>query len=234
MRCTCTSFTGRAEERLSFDVQRDVAIRLGYTAHPGLKDVERFMKHSFLIAKDVGDLTAILCADLEARHEKGKAVLNRPACPAEPASVGPAQGRWAQDFNDEQYPHQPSPNPKVFERDPINLIRIFHLAQNHNLAFHPDAMRIASHSLKLINKELRDNEEANQLFFEILTAKKNVEIVLRRMNEVGVLGRFNLDFGQIVSMMQFNMYHHYTVDEHLLRCIGILAEIERRRPIRTI
>ena len=46
------------------------------------------------------------------------------------------------------------------------------------------------------------------------------------MNEVGVLGRFVPDFGQVVSMMQFNMYHHYTVDEHLLRCIGVLNEIE--------
>src|SRR5262249_38601013 len=54
------------------------------------------------------------------------------------------------------------------------------------------------------------------------------EIVLRRMNETGVLGRFVPDFGRVVAMMQFNMYHHYTVDEHLLRCIGVLAEIERR------
>ena len=47
------------------------------------------------------------------------------------------------------------------------------------------------------------------------------------MNEAGVLGRFVPDFGKIVSMMQFNMYHHYTVDEHLIRAIGVLAEIER-------
>ena len=49
------------------------------------------------------------------------------------------------------------------------------------------------------------------------------------MNEAGVLGRFVRAFGRIVAMMQFNMYHHYTVDEHLLRCIGILADIEARR-----
>src|SRR5262249_16880352 len=57
-------------------------------------------------------------------------------------------------------------------------------------------------------------------------AKNDAEVVLRRMNETGVLGRFIPDFGRIVSMLQFNMYHHYTVDEHLLRCIGVLAEIE--------
>ena len=110
--------------------------------------------------------------------------------------------------------------------DPVNLIRIFHLALKHKLAFHPDAMREATRSLKLIDKDVREDEEANQLFLEILTAKIDAEIVLRRMNEVGVLGRFVPDFGHVVSMMQFNMYHHYTVDEHLLRCIGVLAEIE--------
>ena len=47
------------------------------------------------------------------------------------------------------------------------------------------------------------------------------------MNEAGVLGRFVPDFGKIVAMMQFNMYHHYTVDEHLIRAIGVLAEIDR-------
>ena len=69
--------TGRAEERLSFDIQREIAVRLGYTEHPGLKDVERFMKHYFLIAKDVGDLTAILCAALEDRQAKPAPVLSR-------------------------------------------------------------------------------------------------------------------------------------------------------------
>src|ERR1700733_9269296 len=61
---------------------------------------------------------------------------------------------------------------------------------------------------------------------EILTSD-DAEIVLRRMNEAGGLGRFIRTFGKIVAMMQFNMYHHYTVDEHLLRCIGVLEEIER-------
>src|SRR6185437_15672844 len=99
-------------------------------------------------------------------------------------------------------------------------------AQKHNLAFHPDAMRAITRSLKLIDGELRDDEEANALFLEILTSKNDPETVLRGMNEVGVLGRFVPDFGKIVAMMQFNMYHHYTVDEHLLRCIGVLADIE--------
>ena len=116
--------------------------------------------------------------------------------------------------------------PDVFKHDPVNLIRIFRLAQKNNLAFHPDAMRTVTRSLKLINTQLRENPEANRLFMEILTSN-DAEIVLRRMNETGVLGHFIRAFGSIVSMMQFNMYHHYTVDEHLLRCVGYLQEIER-------
>jgi [protein-PII] uridylyltransferase len=223
VRCHMHFLAGRAEERLSFDIQRDIAIRLGYTAHPGLKDVERFMKHYFLIAKDVGDLTAILCAALESRHAIGVPALNRWVARLRPRRRhAPIPGTpFVIDNNRINIA-----NEKAFQRDPVNLIRIFHTALKRKLAFHPDAMRIATHSLKLIDRSVRDDEEANRLFIEILTAREDAEIVLRRMNEVGVLGAFVGDFGRVVSMMQFNMYHHYTVDEHLLRCIGVLAEIE--------
>src|SRR5258705_12696348 len=116
--------------------------------------------------------------------------------------------------------------PDLFKQGPVNLIRIFRLAQKNNLAFHPDAMRTVTRSLKLVNAQLRENPEANRLFMEILTSN-DAEVVLRRMNETGVLGHFIRAFGKIVSMMQFNMYHHYTVDEHLLRCVGYLQDIER-------
>ncbi|HEX4554957.1 MAG TPA: [protein-PII] uridylyltransferase, partial [Xanthobacteraceae bacterium] len=223
VRCHMHFVTGRAEERVSFDLQRDIAVRLGYTSHPGMRDVERFMKHYFLIAKDVGDLTAIMCAELEASQAKDVPMLNRVVArfrrrPKRPLLEG-------KDFTVDHNRINVA-NPKVFQRDPVNLIRIFHIAQRNSLAFHPDAMRLATRSLKLIDKSVREDPEANRLFLDILTAKNDTEIVLRRMNETGVLGRFIPDFGRIVSMMQFNMYHHYTVDEHLLRCIGVLAEIE--------
>ena len=224
VRCHMHFLMGRAEERLSFDIQREIAVRLGYTEHPGLQDVERFMKHYFLIAKDVGDLTAILCAELEDSHAKSVPVLSRVM-----ARLRPVKRRKlaeSEDFIvDKNRIRLAQAN--VFKRDPVNLIRIFYLAQKHNLAFHPDAMRAITRSLKLIDAKLRENEEANELFVDILTSKNDPETVLRRMNEAGVLGHFVPAFGKIVAMMQFNMYHHYTVDEHLLRCIGVLAEIDR-------
>ena len=64
------------------------------------------------------------------------------------------------------------------------------MAQKYNLAFHPDAMRAITRSLKLVDAKLRANEEANALFLDILTSKNDPETVLRRMNEAGVLGQF--------------------------------------------
>lgn len=224
VRCNLHFYSGRAEERLSFDLQREIAIRLGYTSHPGMQDVERFMKHYFLVAKEVGNLTAILCAKLEDQQAKPAPVLSRMMARLRPTPVKrrvPDSDDFIVDNNRINVAA-----PDVFKHDPVNLIRIFRLAQKNNLAFHPDAMRDVTRSLSLINAQMRENSEANRLFMEILTSD-NAEIVLRRMNETGVLGHFIRAFGKIVSMMQFNMYHHYTVDEHLIRCVGFLQEIER-------
>ena len=223
VRCHLHFLTGRPEERLSFDVQREMAVRLGYTSHPGMKDVERFMKHYFLVAKDVGDLTMIFCAALEEENAKPTPLLNR---------FFPFGSRrrhrkitGSSDFVVE-HDRINMASPEVFARDPVNLIRIFHLADKHNLAFHPDAMKQVTRSLKLIDTRLREDPEANRLFLELVASRNQPEVVLRRMNEAGVLGRFVPDFGKVVAMMQFNMYHHYTVDEHLIRSIGVLSEID--------
>ena len=226
VRCHLHFLTGRAEERLSFDVQREMAERLGYTEHPGQRDVERFMKHYFLVAKEVGDLTAILSAALEARHDKPvpglKGMVGR-------LRMGSKRTRLKEtpDFVIDNERLNVA-DEAAFERAPINLIRMFHIADKRDLAFHPDALRLAARSLFLIDAKLREDVEANRLFLEVLCSRNAPETVLRRMNEVGVLGRFLPEFGKVVAMMQFNMYHHYTVDEHLLRCIGILSEIERK------
>ncbi|HEX2255401.1 MAG TPA: [protein-PII] uridylyltransferase [Afifellaceae bacterium] len=222
VRCHLHFLTGRPEERLWFDLQPEIARRLGYQRHPGLKAVERFMKHYFLVAKDVGDLTRIVCAALEERAAKTTPMLNR-------FLLGLTSRRrrlpGTTDFVVENHRINVA-DAEVFKRDPVNLIRIFHLAGRSNMAFHPDAMRLVTRSLKLIGRELRADREANRLFLEILTSGHQPELVLRRMNEAGVLGRFVPDFGRVVAMMQFNMYHHFTVDEHLLQAIGFLARLD--------
>jgi [protein-PII] uridylyltransferase len=225
VRCHLHFLARRPEERLSFDIQRKLAERLGFSDRKGLSGVERFMKRYFLVAKDVGDLTAIVCAALEARQAKHRPVLDRVfgSFRRRPKGIaGYPQFRMDGDrltVKDEA----------VFQNNPIDMIRLFHLADKLNVAIHPDATRLVARSLKLVDAKLRQEPEANQLFVDILTSRRSPETVLRRMNEAGVLGRFVPEFGKIVAMMQFNMYHHYTVDEHLLRSIGVLTGIDAGR-----
>ncbi len=223
VRCHMHFHTGKAEERLSFDIQREIALRLGYRETPGMSGVERFMKHYFLVAKDVGDLTRILCSALEEVQAKDVPGLNRIF-----SSFARRRKKIA-GFPDFIIEHRRIniADDQAFVRDPVNLVRLFHLVDRLGLEFHPDAMRAVTRSLRLIGPELRHDPEANRLFIEIMSSENNPELALRRMNEAGVLGRFVPDFGKIVAMMQFNMYHHYTVDEHLLRCIGVLSGIEK-------
>ena len=224
VRCHMHFVTGKAEERLHFELQRDVAARLNYHDTPGLSFVERFMKHYFLVAKDVGDLTRIVCAALEEEQAKHVPGFNR-------LFSGFTKRKrklpGTTDFiidND----RITIANDKVFEKDPLNLVRLFWFADRHGLEYHPDAMQLLSRSLKLVNRDLRRNPEGNALFMDVLTGR-DPELHLRRMNEAGLLGKLIPDFRKIVAMMQFSMYHHYTVDEHLLRCIGVLSSIEQGR-----
>jgi [protein-PII] uridylyltransferase len=189
-----------------------------------MQDVERFMKHYFLVAKDVGDLTGIFCAALEEQVGNPVPRLTRMV-----ATLTRRKRRPIKDHADFfiDYDRINVADDDAFENDSVNLIRLFHLADRHDLELHPDALKLARRSLALIDGDLRDDKEANRLFREILTSRNAPEVVLRRMNETGVLGRFVPEFGRVVAMMQFNLYHHYTVDEHLIRCIGVAAEIER-------
>jgi [protein-PII] uridylyltransferase len=222
VRCHMHFETGKAEERLHFDIQREIADRLGYTSHPGLSAVERFMKHYFLVAKDVGDLTRIFCAALEEEQAKYVPGFNRIFLTF---SRRKRKLAGTGDFVIDNHRINIA-DEQVFERDPVNLLRLFWFADRHGLEFHPDAIKLVTRSLKLVDRTLRRDREANRLFMDILTSHRNAELNLRRMNEAGLLGKLIPDFGKIVAMMQFSMYHHYTVDEHLLRCIGILSEIE--------
>ena len=225
VRCHMHFLTGKAEERLSFDIQREIAEALGYHSRPGLSAVERFMKHYFLVAKDVGDLTRILCAALEDQQAKSipglTGVISRFTHRTRkiPGSVEFVEDRGRITLADAD----------VFKHDPVSIIRLFHVADINGLEFHPDALKRVTRSLALIDNALRENDEANRLFMSILTSKRDPALILRRMNEAGVLGRFIPEFGKIVAMMQFSMYHHYTVDEHLIRAVDVLSEIDKAR-----
>ncbi len=207
---------GRAEERITFDVQAEIGRRLGYRADTGLMAVERFMKHYFLYAKEVGDLTRIFCSVLEEQHKR-RPRLRLPRMAFKPEHVDGFVidgGRIDVETDD------------LFQRHPIKLLRLFHLAQARRVDIHPRALHLVIQSLRLVDGALRADPEAARLFVEMLTAPKDVETTLRRLNEAGLFGRFIPDFGRVVAQMQHDMYHVYTVDEHAIRAVGMLARIE--------
>jgi len=223
VRCHMHFLTGRPEERLTFDIQREMADRLNYLERGGMIGAERFMKHYFLIAKLVGDLTQIVCSQLEEQQAKSVRGINGIIRSFTRKRIRKISG--TSDFvNDNGRINIARIN--TFVSDPVNLIRLFKLADENNLDFHPDAFQLANRSLSLIDRNVRRDPVANALFLDILTSRNRPVFLLRKMNESGVLGRFIPVFGRIVAMMQFNMYHHFTVDEHLLRTVGALAGIE--------
>ena len=224
VRCFLHFLTGRAEEILSFEFQPAMAQSLGYTNRGGLRAVERFMKHYFLVAKDVGDLTTILCGALEMQQLKSAPTYKRLLNPLNWKTRREIRQRTEFRVDNDRLNVA---DPDVFTRDPVNLIRFFAQAASMGIYLHPSAIRVLRGSLKLIDDSLRADPEANHIFLSLLAAKSYPEASLRHMNEAGVLGRFLPEFGRIVAMMQFNMYHHYTVDEHLLRTLGNVTAIER-------
>jgi [protein-PII] uridylyltransferase len=218
VRCHLHLVAGRAEERLTFDYQREIAARMNYADRPGKSPVERFMRHYFLHVKTVGDLTGIFLAHLDERFAARGRRFGFPAFRRKPGKLEGFmldRGRLA------------TPDDDFLAADPVRLIRMFALADRHGLEIHPLAMRAAGRCAKLIDAKVREDPEANALFLDVLTSPRDPETVLRWMNEAGVFGRFVPDFGRVVAQMQFDMYHHYTVDEHSIRAIGLLSRIER-------
>jgi [protein-PII] uridylyltransferase len=216
VRCHLHSIARRAEDRLTFDVQREIAARMRFADRPGKSAVERFMQLYFLHAKVVGDLTGTFLAHLDDQlAARGRRFL--PTFQRRPGRLNGLvldRGRLA------------LPSADWFAQDPVRLIEIFALADKHGLEIHPAAMRQARLDAKRIDAAVRRDARANALFLDVLSSRRDPETVLRWMNEAGVFGRFIPDFGRVVAQMQFDMYHHYTVDEHTIRAIGLLAEIE--------
>lgn len=210
-------FSGRAEERLSFAAQAEISQFMVGSDASGTLKVEQFMKQYYLVAKEVGDLTGIFCAALEEQFKrKSRFRLPRFGQRQERVDGFVIEGKRIDVIDD-----------GLFQEDPVSIIRLFYLSDWHEVDIHPRVLPLVTRNLFLIDKELRGCPEANRLFLDILTSRKAPDTALRRMNEAGVLGCFVPEFGRVVAQMQHDMYHVYTVDEHTIRAIGMLAKIER-------
>ncbi len=221
VRCHLHLLTRRSNDQLTFDLQVEVASRLGYSDTAGRRAVELFMQDYFRHATAVGELTRIFLTKLEAMHVKSEPIFQRFFGRKRKLKPGykEVHGRLA------------IANEKNFLKNRLNLLHLFEEGLRTGLLIHPDAMRLVTANLDLIDDTMRNDAQAQKLFLDLLLKHGNPERALRRMNELGVLSAFVPELEPIRAMMQFNMYHSYTVDEHTIQCISQLAQIERRELI---
>lgn len=205
--------TGRAEERLTFDLQPVVGARMGYTRHGKQDGVERFMKHLFLTARDVVRLSRLLEPAIE-RATLGPPAVSRATDPAlAEAGVAVADGKLliAPGFD--------------VEADPAVMLRLVRAARDRGMELHPLAQRALIRNAPQAVK-LRGDEAANTLFLDLLQGRSSARWI-RVLNEAGFLSRFIPDWARIVGLMQFDTYHVFTVEEHTIEAIQVLNELER-------
>lgn len=221
VRCHLHYITGRPEERLSFDLQPEIAARLGYQDRGEQLGVERFMKRYFLAAKDVGGLTRILAAKLEA-SQKAKPEGWRRFLP------GTDQTQTLDDPNFQMVGNRVAfTDDDLFVKNPSAMLKLFQIADQEGVDVHPDALSLLTRNTKIINAKTRTNPEMVDVFLSLLLDSNNLGLALNRMNEADVLGRFLPEFGGIVAQTQFNMYHHYTVDEHTIRAMEYISKMDK-------
>ncbi len=215
--------SGRAEDRLTFDLQPVVGARMGYTRHGRQDGVERFMRHYFLTARDVSRLTHVVEPSII------RQIAGEPALQAEPdralleAGFVLADGMLKPLRGDD------------FETQPILMLRMLKLARERRLRLHPLALRsLIRHERRAV--ALRGDAEAGALFLDLVCGvdpdgKPDGAVWLNTLNESGIIGRLLPDWARIVGQMQFDTYHIFTVDEHTIEAIRILNSMERGKLI---
>jgi len=212
---------GRAEERLTFDFQPVVGARMGYTRHGRQDGVERFMRHYFLVVREVARVTGVLEPALV------RAALGPPAIVAE-TDAALAEAGFV--LADGKILFAPGRDP---EADPTSIFRILLMARDRGVELHPLALRMLIRSAPLA-ADLRGNKKAAALFLNLLCGGEGDGVSptcdsarwLTLLNETGVLGRYMPDWRRIVGQMQFDTYHVYTVDVHTVQAVKVLNSIE--------
>jgi [protein-PII] uridylyltransferase len=195
---------GRAMDKMGFEQQAELASRFGHEDRPEQYAVDVFMKQYFRHAGRISRITHLMVMHFEEQLHPQRFVRRKEigdGLVLEGEQVG---------LHDAH----------VFEKEPLRLLSIFHVAQQGHRHLSSQALRLAREQVTLLTPRLRNSAEASELFLRILRSPRNVAWTLREMNVTGVLGRFIPDFRRVVGLGQFNRYHSYTVDEHTIRAVA--------------
>jgi [protein-PII] uridylyltransferase len=195
--------TGRCEDRLLFDYQRELAKQFGYVDDKQNPDVEQFMQFYFKTVMEIERLNEMLLQLLNENLISSDENLKPVRITSEFTAIGG---------------YLEAADPDIFQQRPLAMLEIFLLAQRlpSIKGIRANTIRAIRKHVCLIDQTFRANKQANKLFMEILRQPRGVTKVLKRMNRYGVLPAYLPDFANIVARMQYDLFHIYTVDEHTL------------------
>lgn len=212
---------GRADERLTFDIQPALADRLGYADRADMSAAERMMKHYFVTAVEIGRLTRIFWARLEEENAK---LLERAPTPLPKALSSDEAGDKVNlrikngrlDFA----------GAAAAAKNPVDLFRYFRaFAKKPDIDFHPDALDLISKNSISITSSVRRDPVVSKLFVASIATAKDPVKLLRVMSETGLLGKFIPSFGQITGRVEYGLFRRYSLDEHVFQSVGTLSKI---------
>ena len=225
---------GRADERLTFDIQPALAERLGYADRAEISASERMMKHYFVTAVEIGRLTRIFWARIE--EENARLLDRAPQALPKILQTDEAGGKVNLRIKNGRLDFASAARAR---NNPIDLFRYFRaFAKKPDIDFHPDALALISQNAVNITKNVRRDPAVARLFIASLTGAKDPVKLLRVMSETGLLGKFVPSIGQITGRVQYGLYRRFSLDEHIFQSIGILSkiragEMKKQHPIAT-
>src|SRR5919198_285367 len=206
--------TGRKTDRLALDLQPALAEEFGYESEPHLLASEKFMRDYYRRARELHLFSESLIA--RACEPSGRAprwrLRPRAAGPAEPFSV--TDGRLCLDADAHQ-----------LRKNPLLIIDAFALAQAAAVPLGHGLREALSRSAAAVDRDFRGSAEVAGSFLKLLRRRGRVGSNLRVMHEVGFLGRYLPEFARVSLLIQHDLYHHYTVDEHTLKAVEALDEL---------
>ncbi len=214
--------TRRKDDRLTFDMQPEISRRMGYEDTGDQLGVEAFMRAYFLKAIDVGALIRLVCAKLEADEFKDPPSGRFLPSDGDIDKAGLTERGFTMRAGRLDFAGH-----DAAETRPVMVLRLFEEAASRHLDLHPHAVAAIGRNIQSIDDAFRSDLEVARSFFAVLLDADDPRAILRAMTEAGVLGAYIPEFGDIVARTQFNMYHRFTVDEHILNAVGLLRRIEQ-------
>ena len=205
--------TGRAEDRLLFDIQGQIAHRFGFSDIAERRASEQFMQRYYRIAKRVTQINTLVLKSISER-----------LAPASKLKVRRLNERF------QKVGHKLDIiDPLLYQSNPTAILETFLLMEKQGGIQEMTArtLRALYAARRLINREFRQQKENKQLFIQILRQKNGVLHALRLMNQFDILGRYIPAFGQIVGQMQHDLFHVFTVDQHILQVVRNIRRFVR-------